>query len=37
MNDDQKQELVTYRLKKAKETLAEIDLHVENEFWNTAL
>ena len=37
MNDDQKNELITYRLKKAKETLLEIELHVENELWNTAV
>lgn len=37
MNDDQKQELINYRFKKAKETLLEIDLHVENELWNTAI
>jgi len=36
MNPQERQELVLYRLTKAKETFAEIELHVNHELWNTA-
>ncbi|KAF0201323.1 MAG: putative conserved protein related to C-terminal domain of eukaryotic chaperone [Bacteroidetes bacterium] len=32
-----KSDLIKYRLTRAKETLGEIHLHVENELWNTAV
>jgi len=37
MNAQQKQELVNYRLGKAKETLADIDTLLQNEMWNMAV
>jgi uncharacterized protein (UPF0332 family) len=37
MNDPGKTELVNYRLTKAKETLKEVDLHIQNELWGTAV
>jgi uncharacterized protein (UPF0332 family) len=37
MNQEERQELVKYRIKKARETLNEVGLHVENKLWNTAV
>ncbi len=37
MKDSDRRELVTYRLHKAKETISEIELHLQNEFWNTSV
>lgn len=37
MNQVERQELVKYRITKARETFNEIDLHVENKLWNTAV
>lgn len=37
MNEIERRELVSYRLTKAKETLKEIDLHIDNQLWNTAV
>ncbi len=37
MNDQQKRDLVLYQISKAKETLNEIEVHLKNEFWNTAV
>lgn len=37
MNDKERQKLVKYRIKKARETFNEVGLHVENELWNTAV
>lgn len=37
MNPQERQELVEYRIKKARETFNEIELHIENELWNTAV
>ncbi len=37
MNDQEKIELVNYRIKRAKSTLKEVDLHVQNELWSTAV
>lgn len=37
MTEQERQDLVQYRLASAAETLQEIDLHIENELWNTAV
>jgi len=37
MNSEERKELVAYRISKAKETLNEIPLHIQNELWNTAV
>jgi len=37
MNEQQKRNLVLYKVNKAKETLNEIEVHLQNEFWNTAV
>jgi uncharacterized protein (UPF0332 family) len=37
MTDDERHDMVTYRLQRAKETIAEVNLHVENELWTTAV
>lgn len=37
MNQEERQELVEYRITKARETFNEVDLHVENKLWNTAV
>ena len=37
MNQEGRQELVKYRIKKARETFNEVNLHVENKLWNTAV
>lgn len=37
MNQQEKGELVKYRITKARETLEEVKLHIENELWNTAI
>ena len=37
MNELQKQELITYRIRKDSETLANVERHIENEFWNSGL
>jgi uncharacterized protein (UPF0332 family) len=37
MNDIQKAELVKYRFEKAKMTFAEVDVQLDNHFWNTAI
>ncbi|MFY0650449.1 MAG: HEPN domain-containing protein [Cyclobacteriaceae bacterium] len=37
MTESERRELVAYRIPKAKSTLAEIDIHIENKFWNTAI
>lgn len=37
MKDLERFELVTYRLKKAEDTLKEIDILLENELWHTAV
>lgn len=33
----QQDDYVNYRLQRAKETIHEVDKHIENEFWNTAI
>lgn len=37
MNENDRYELVQYRISKARETLNEVHLHLENELWNTAV
>jgi uncharacterized protein (UPF0332 family) len=37
MNQQERNELVKYRINKARETLNEVTLHIENELWNTAV
>ena len=37
MKDFERMELVNYRLKKANHILQEIDIHIQNELWNTAI
>jgi hypothetical protein len=37
MNLEERRELVKYRITKARETFNEVDLHVENKLWNTAV
>ena len=37
MKLDERQELVKYRISKARETFNEVDLHIENKLWNTAI
>jgi uncharacterized protein (UPF0332 family) len=37
MNDQERRELVEYRISRAKATLDEVQLHVSNELWNTAI
>jgi len=37
MNEKEKLEMVSYRIKRANETLNEVQQHIENEFWATAI
>jgi uncharacterized protein (UPF0332 family) len=37
MKPDDREKLLSYRINKAKETLQEVDLHIESELWNTAV
>ncbi|MBN1250872.1 MAG: HEPN domain-containing protein [Bacteroidales bacterium] len=37
MTQDERNELVNYRILRAKETLSEIELLIQNELWNTAI
>ncbi len=37
MNKDDKKELVSYRIARARETFKEVNLHIENKLWNTAI
>ena len=37
MNKDDKKELVSYRITRARETFNEVNLHIENKLWNTAI
>ncbi len=37
MKKPERQELIEHRLERAKETLREIDIYVENNLWNTAI
>ena len=37
MNHEERKKLVEYRIEKARNTLSEIRLHIQNEFWLTAM
>lgn len=37
MTDSERRELVNYSLSKAKSTLEEVNLHISNELWGTAI
>ncbi|MBS3773982.1 MAG: HEPN domain-containing protein [Bacteroidales bacterium] len=37
MNEQERKELVQYRINRAKDTLKEVNIHVENELWSTAV
>ncbi len=37
MNDQERKELVRYRIARAKDTLDEVHLHVDHELWSTAV
>ena len=37
MTDYQPEDYSRYRLQRAKETLLEVETHIENKFWNTAI
>jgi len=37
MNEPDRQAVVSYRIKRAKETFKEIKLHIDNKLWNTAV
>jgi uncharacterized protein (UPF0332 family) len=36
MTEGERIEYIAYRIKSAKETIAEVKIHIENKFWNTA-
>ncbi len=36
MTNEERQNLVRYRLKRAEETLGEVSMNIQNKFWNTA-
>lgn len=37
MTEQEKSELVTYRIQRAKETLKEVDILIDNQFWTTSI
>ena len=37
MNHLEREELVSYRINKAKETYSEVPLHIQNQLWNTCI
>jgi uncharacterized protein (UPF0332 family) len=37
MKDSERADLIQYRFKRASETLQEIEIHLENGLWNTAI
>ena len=37
MNHQDRQELIVYRISKSKEIYSEVELHIQNELWNTAI
>ena len=37
MNEQERKELVHYRINRAKDTLEEVNIHVENDLWSTAV
>jgi len=37
MTDYLPEDYIAYRLQRAKETILEVEIHIQNEFWNTAV
>jgi uncharacterized protein (UPF0332 family) len=37
MNDQDKNEIISYRIKKAQETFKEVQIHIDNKLWTTAV
>ncbi len=37
MTINRSEDYAEYRLQRAKETIAEVEKHIENEFWNTSI
>ncbi|MCK5463211.1 MAG: HEPN domain-containing protein [Bacteroidales bacterium] len=37
MTDYLPEDYIVYRLQRAKETIREVEIHIQNEFWNTAV
>jgi uncharacterized protein (UPF0332 family) len=37
MNEEERFELIRYRLSRAKDTLQEVKIHIKNKLWNTAI
>lgn len=37
MNEKEKQKIISYRIKRAQETLEEVQLHIDNRLWTTAV
>ncbi len=37
MTEQQRKDIIKYRIRKARETFNEVDVLIENEFWNTAV
>lgn len=37
MNDQDRKDLAKYRIAKARETLNEVQIHIKNQLWNTAI
>jgi uncharacterized protein (UPF0332 family) len=37
MTDFKPDDYITYRIQKAKDTIREVEIHIQNEFWNTAI
>ena len=37
MTEQEKEEIISYRIKKAYSTIEEVEVHIENQFWTTAI
>ena len=37
MTDFKPDDYIAYRIQKAKDTIREVEIHIQNEFWNTAI
>ena len=37
MNESDRKKIIKYRITRARETLKEVDVHIENQLWNTAV
>ncbi|HOG20338.1 MAG TPA: HEPN domain-containing protein [Salinivirgaceae bacterium] len=37
MTDYKPEDYISYRIERAKETIGEVKIHIENKFWNTAI